>query len=272
MLWLAKPLKNRFTVRINDEGQRFGIFMNNEWDFPTIDSHYGSLTGAVCMFNRGTVINLRSQEGFAQRMVFVDIERAKVVGSIKITGKGGLILTDGKNENLNAEWPILLRTQTIAIIGIPKKATFRLFDLMTADESFDMWYDANKKERWWFPHHLRNARKNHDEKDRPKVNEARSVQPNEMKSKTEAKSATNAKGAPSECSMDSKRETKKESKPSTSGTSDQLERMWLRPGDVMPYGAHYTSTGRCYIHVSGHCAQCMGDDIKERDETSDESD
>lgn len=161
MLWLARPLKNRFTVTINEVGQRFGIYQSGDWEFLT-NMFYGSLTAVVTMYDHGKSINLRSREGYAQRMLFVDIQRALIVGSIEITAKGGFLMTDGKNQRMNDDWPILLRQQTVAIISVPERVSLTAFDIL-GGKSYELRYNGQRMKHWSFPFHLRNPKKNHDD-------------------------------------------------------------------------------------------------------------
>lgn len=92
------------------------------------------------------------------------------------------MVTDGKANELNEDWSVLLKSQTVAIIGVPRSIRLKVFDLL-GNSVYTSRYGTDQKcqQNQWFPHVLRNPVENHDEvkgtvkRNRDEFNETRSV-------------------------------------------------------------------------------------------------
>lgn len=145
-MWLARPNKRRIGVDIQNP-RRFQVFMNDgrSGAAPLILS---SATAAIDVDTDGRKIELWSQSGYPQRLLFANIESDVIIGSIEIQATGAVIIKNGTNgATVRSNWPVLWHSQVVGVIGITAPVALQIRDYLGNRVDEVTW---NRNYQYWF--------------------------------------------------------------------------------------------------------------------------
>lgn len=119
MLWLAHSTRHRFTLQVRTSERTLQVWdaSQGRWNGNYLIA--GSSTAIVHLDQDGRLFDLRSRNGYSQRVIFFDATRGHSVGSIEVNASGAFMIRKGvEGAFVDRNWPALWTTQTVAIVRI----------------------------------------------------------------------------------------------------------------------------------------------------------
>lgn len=252
-MWLAKPAKNRFRLDYGRLQGQFMLYVEGAWtsDKPQV---LISPTAVMNLSQDGRTIEFVSQRGYSQRMLFANMDNERIVGSIEIQASGALIIKNGTGEaTVKESWPLLWKSQVVAIIGIRAPAAITFHDSQ-GDWTGEITWNVTHP-YWFIPEGYRKATRAYD------------IESDESDSDTDDASKAGARALRGKNVNRSESSVTEPNRPASSTprmmTPEESKEVlndiqYLDDAKAVPVWAHRLPNGRPFVHTRRVCSCTSG--------------
>lgn len=224
-------------------------------------------------------------------MLFANRANGVIIGSIEVCATGAIVMKHGTNgATINTRWPMLWTSQVVAIIGVEAPAAMVFIDHIGEHTEEITW--STGYQYWYMPERYRNASRAHDieaacsrtnsedslvESDEPTsvttsvqttapVNQENVVeQPNQHHNQDSVVTVASGSGTgrlsrtpthPTAALGDDTIENANRNIVHTTPMPDDI--IWLDHMNEVPSNAHFTGSGRPFVHRNRQCTCTEG--------------